>query len=519
MVPSSSPPPATPFNVAVSIGAAHATTCVTSLTSVTMDVCLAKHNFPFNDPDLLALTSHLGGGSSILRIGGSDQNDFYYAMNDSTRVEPFSAATGGSCCPHVGSCAGCASDCTMPASYWKGIVAFAKGSRHKLVFGLVPDLDQAKALIAHSAREALPVFGYTFGNEQASKAIADGYPVLRRAIATAFPSAPKPKLAGPDLYAQMNYKYTLDEALAGNDTTVIEHLAQMEAFGEAAGTSLDAFSWHTYDYETPMLGMVDHQDLIVNPLAARLWSTRHLDFALRLQGNVTEIARRTAPQAEVWISESNSICHQGINGVTNAYLNSLWLVNRLGIMAGANVTVMARQSLVGYNYSLLGNWPLEPIRPNPDYFTAVLFQRLFSDTVLVTSAVPSALGPPATNITEGGDRARAFAFCASGAASGAIAVAMINFDPTAIATFIFDSKLGSHRDYVLAPGGNPLDASAPWSSREMLLNGEKLEMSGPAWHLPAALTGAGRKNDGGVVLPALHVAFAIFPAAGASDCK
>jgi hypothetical protein len=52
----------------------------------------------------------------------------------------------------------------------------------------------------------------------------------------------------------------------------------------------------------------------------------------------------------------------------------------------------------------------------------------------------------------------------------------------------------------------------------MLLNGEKLEMSGPAWHLPAALTGAGRKNDGGVVLPALHVAFAIFPAAGASDC-
>lgn len=46
--------------------------------------------------------------------------------------------------------------------------------------------------------------------------------------------------------------------------------------------------------------------------------------------------------------------HQGVNGVTNAYLNSIWLLNRLGIMANANVSVMARQSLVGYNYSLLG---------------------------------------------------------------------------------------------------------------------------------------------------------------------
>ena len=34
-------------------------------------------------------------------------------------------------------------------------------------------------------------------------------------------------------------------------------------------------------------------------------------------------------------------------------------------MANANVSVMARQSLVGYNYSLLGNWPVEPIAPNP----------------------------------------------------------------------------------------------------------------------------------------------------------
>ena len=105
-------------------------------------------------------------------------------------------------------------------------------------------------------------------------------------------------------------------------------------------------------------------------------------------GNVTSIARRLAPGdrnlftvlagaapltptalcltgAEVWLTESDSVCHQGVSGVTNAYLNSLWLVNRLGVLANHNVSVMARQSLVGYNYSLLGNWPVEVCAPPP----------------------------------------------------------------------------------------------------------------------------------------------------------
>ena len=181
--------------------------------------------------------------------------------------------------------------------------------------------------------------------------VAAGYPSLRKLLDSLFPDGKTaPKLAGPDLYAQHSYQYTLDQALAGEDKDVVAHLAGMDAFAAKAGSTLDAFSWHTYDFETPMLGMTDHQDLKMNPLVSRLWSTRHLDFALRLQGNVSDIARRGAPDAEVWISESNSICHQGVNGVTNAYLNSLWLVNRLGIMANAGVTVMARQSLVGYNY-------------------------------------------------------------------------------------------------------------------------------------------------------------------------
>jgi hypothetical protein len=518
------------FDVAVGVGSAHASTSITSLTSVTIDVCVAKQRFPFGDKNLLGLTSHLGGGNSILRIGGSDQNSFFYDMA-SNKNETFSAKTGGSCCQHTGSCRGCANDCTMPAPYWKSISDFAAASGHQLMFGLIPDVEEATSLISHSAKAELPVFAYSFGNEKDSASVTDGYSVLRKLLDSIFSAGkvPKPKLAGPDAYAQRNYEYTLDEALAGEDKTITEHLSFMRDFAEKAGPTLDAFSWHTYDYETPMLGMKDHLDLRVNPLMARLWSTRHLDFALRLQGNVTDIARRAAPGAEVWISESNSVCHQGINGVTNAYLNSVWLVNRLGTMANANLSVMARQSLVGYNYSLLGNWPVEPIKPNPDYFTTVLFQRLFGDTVLATTTTPSAPGPPPTNITEGGDRARAFAFCASesvkrthGASAshaGAVSIALINFDPTEPATFTFDPALGSHADYVLSPGADPLVASAAWSSRQMLLNGVALEMSGPDWKLPAAVTGGGAQNKGGIVLPPLHVGFAVFLTAGAPDCS
>ena len=138
------------FDVAVSVRGAHATTCVSSLTSVTMDVCIAKQRFPFSNPDLLALATHLGGGDSILRIGGSDQNNFYYDMN-STATDTFSAKTGGQCCTARDSCHSCASDCTMPAAYWTSIANFARASRHRLMFGLVPDVDQATRLISFSA--------------------------------------------------------------------------------------------------------------------------------------------------------------------------------------------------------------------------------------------------------------------------------------------------------------------------------------------------------------------------------
>lgn len=505
------------FDVTVTVGASHATTVVTSLTSVTMDVCLCKQAFPFTDPMLLKLTSHLGGGAAILRVGGSDQNNFHYDLN-STKTAPFSATSGEKCCKSPGSCHGCAKDCTMPAPYWKTVSAFAEASGHKLMFGLAPNVDQAIALITHSAKEKLPVFAYTFGNEVDSDAVTQGYPILRKLLSDSslFPADTAPKLAGPDVALQRHAP--IDAAVKGADSNVVTKLAFVRKFASAIGTTLDVLSWHTYDFESRDIGMKDHTTLGIHPETARLWSTKYLDFALRLSGNMTAIRTHAAPKADVWLTESDSICHQGIMGATNAYINSVWLVNRLGIMANANVTVMARQSLVGYNYSLLGNWPVEPIKPNPDYYTTVLFRRLFGDTVLATTAATLEPGPTPTNATGGGDRARAFAFCAN-SGDGAVAIAMVNFDPDHPAAFKFDPSLRAHREYLLAPGANPIVPGASWSSREMTLNGEVLEM-GTDGALPASVIGNGKPGkDNQFELPALHVGFALFPSAKLVECK
>eukprot|EP01052_Picozoa_sp_SAG31_P010485 SAG31_NODE_575_length_13961_cov_41.577550_7_plen_200_part_00 len=102
------------FDVAVDIDGPAAVTNVDSLTSVTIDVCLLKQRFDFTNIALLHLTAHLGGGGAILRVGGSDQNNYHYDMR--------SEAFPDRCCEAgATSCHGCARNCVMTATYWRQV--------------------------------------------------------------------------------------------------------------------------------------------------------------------------------------------------------------------------------------------------------------------------------------------------------------------------------------------------------------------------------------------------------------
>jgi len=293
--------------------------------------------------------------------------------------------------------------------------------------------------------------------------------------------------------------------------------------------------------------MQDHAPLDPgNANSSRLWNTRYLDEAVRLAGNVSTIAAKNAPHAALWLSETDSICHQGVYNDTNAYLNSVWLVNRLGSMAALGSPVMARQSLVGYNYSLLGNWPLEQISPNPDFFTTVLFRRLVGSAVISTTITPPPLTATAaadTAVTAmladiaadrgssgsddlPGDRARAFAFCTckgsgcgngdgNAAPDGAITLAFVNFGSVP-AEFVVDLP-GARLDYILTPGGHGAAGPYPFTSREIALNGRLLHMS-PDDALPAMPAAPPAPPGSAFSLPPLTVGFAVFPVAGHPAC-
>jgi hypothetical protein len=91
------------------------------LTSVTIDVCSLKQGLDFTNVTLRLLTAPLGGNGSILRIGGSDQNDYTYNMSDMRPPAPCD----------------CHRTCTMTAMYWQQIHEFANRTGHELMFGLV----------------------------------------------------------------------------------------------------------------------------------------------------------------------------------------------------------------------------------------------------------------------------------------------------------------------------------------------------------------------------------------------
>lgn len=466
-------------------------------------MCLLKQGFNFADPTFLALAGHLANNTpnTVLRIGGSDQNSFEYDFNTSM-------AANDDADPTI-PCK-CGGRCVMPMQYWQTVTDMVKTSGFELVFGLRPDVDQATEFVTYNAKKNTTVLGYTFGNELDSPGLFDGYHSLRKLLdSNVFQGQTKPKLAGPDV-ALMRHA-SLEDALANKDKTIQDKLAWVSEFVGNVSSDLDVVSWHTYDFETYDIGTTDHHPLHPsNKDTSRLWDTRYADIALRLANNVSDIARELAPHADVWLSESDQICHQGVYNATNAYLNNLFMVQRWGMLPIHSVnTMMARQSLIGYNYSLLGSWPEEPIAPNPAYFTTILFQQLVGSTYLAAQVV---LEGKSTEPSVG-QPLRAYAYC-SRAGKGSVVVTLINFQAHDTATVTMNGLGPSGELYALrpvTPDSNPY----PFTSRVMSLNGKTLEVDREG-RLPAMDPVPCSTK---LTLPPLTVTMTVWPQANLEICE
>eukprot|EP00041_Stephanoeca_diplocostata_P029210 m.856721 g.856721 ORF g.856721 m.856721 type:complete len:551 (-) comp23516_c0_seq1:2439-4091(-) len=413
------------------------------LTAVTIDICALKQGLNLSTPLLVALTSHLSDvedGYNILRIGGSDGNKFDFSPTN-TPMAPCR----------------CGKSCTMTGQYWNHVLDFLRDTNMKLVFGVEPDVATAIALINYTALKTVNgsslIHAWAFGNELSGNAeYAEFYRKSLSAVRSVLgnPGDGVPFLIAPDAIGQRGHGIAIE---AEQDPPLQQNYDWIKLFASTSGHLVDAVSWHTYDFHSDEIGTSDHHPL--NPFdsnVSRLFDQRYLDYVGSVHQNITSIvadAMRGVTPPPVWLTETNSICHQGVYNFTNAFGNSLWLVNRLGVLASQGLPLMARQSLIGYNYSLLGNFPSDPIYPAPDYFTTVLFNRLVGALYLPTF---SASAHPTASI---------HAYCARGTQAG-IVVVVANFDATHAVTFHVnitantpDRATITRNDYVLAPRMEP----------------------------------------------------------------
>lgn len=206
----------------------------------------------------------------------------------------------------------------------------------------------------------------------------------------------------------------------------------------------------------------------------------------------------------IWLTETNSVCHQGVFNDTNAFFNTLWLVNRLGMMAERGVEVMARQTLIGFNYSLLGNYPDEPMAPTPDYFTTLLFRQLVGSGSIPTTS-DNVLVPT-------------YSYCGR---NGGVVMSFVSLDETADHDVAVPSALQPSRrlDYVLTPhwsGDTDANARTRATSRVVELNGSPLYVSAEG-KLPS-MVGQEATNKLSVYVSTLSVVLSFFPDVTANRC-
>ncbi|XP_021761555.1 heparanase-like protein 1 [Chenopodium quinoa] len=94
---------------------------------------------------------------------------------------------------------------------------------------------------------------------------------------------------------------------------------------------------------------------------------------------LNKIIHEHGPWAHAWVGEAGGAYNSGGHLVSDAFIDSFWYLDQLGLAATYNTKVYCRQTLIGGNYGLLDKTTFVP---NPDYYSALLWNRLMGKKVL-----------------------------------------------------------------------------------------------------------------------------------------
>ncbi|KAK8684464.1 hypothetical protein V6N13_040491 [Hibiscus sabdariffa] len=180
----------------------------------------------------------------------------------------------------------------------------------------------------------------------------------------------------------------------------------------SGSTVLNAMSHHIYN-----LGAgVDPK------LVSKILDPNYLNKVANTFINLENVIQKHGPWASAWVGESGGAYNSGGPHVSDTFVNSFWYLDQLGMASKYHTKVYCRQTLIGGNYGLLN---ATTYVPNPDYYSALLWQRLMGKVVL---AVDSDASP----------FLRSYAHCSKGRAG--VTLLMINLsDKTKLVTDVQSS--------------------------------------------------------------------------------
>ncbi|RWR91030.1 heparanase-like protein 3 [Cinnamomum micranthum f. kanehirae] len=333
-----------------------------------------------------------------IRLGGTLQDKVIYDTGDPPQpCNSFKRNTS----EMFGFTQGC-----LPMFRWDELNGFFQKTNAKVIFGLnalngrVPlpdgslggpwDYTNAASLIRYTVSKGYTIHGWELGNELSGNGVgarvgADQYAAdvisLHSIVNDNYRAIEvKPLILAPGGFFDANWFKELIDRTSPNSMDVITH--------------------HIYNLGP---GVDDH-------LVEKILNPDYLDGEASTFSSLQNILKTSPTSATAWVGEAGGAYNSGHNLVTNAFVFSFWYLDQLGMASKYDTKTYCRQSLVGGNYGLLNT---TTFKPNPDYYSALLWHRLMGRNVL------------STNFT-GTKNMRAYAHCAK--RSEGITLLLINLD-------------------------------------------------------------------------------------------
>lgn len=321
-------------------------------------------------------------------------------------------------------------------------------------------------------------FCHVFGKEVPPKQLAADIHTLSL-ILKKFPLYRKSKLLGPEITSPRGPKKRHDATLN-----------YLDNFMSSAKHNVTAATWHQYYLNGRNSTKADFMNHSVMERLRR-----------EIRDVKAVVTRKTDAHFPVWITETATAFGGGAPGLSNRFVGTFMWLDKLGMSAAHNISVVMRQSFIGNNYGLIDQKTMEP---TAGFWISYLHKKLVGQTVL---KLETTLSTPTV-------RLYAHCFKKSNVKPHSVVVFGMNLGSTdykgEISTQNENRKIFKIKKYILTGEHNDL------CSRNIQLNGKVLAMTGSG-DLPALVPLQLKTNT--IDLPPESIGFFVIHGLKARACR